>query len=515
MRSRYSNYDNVKNDSDGITGAPILPGALKIPKRIGRDSSNSNNNTKNTTNIYNRISLYYSFRLTNRMDIKVRVRFLTKHDEYSVPLTPFSIPSKLGRYGLSEIINHLLDLNTNQPFDFTINGKLIRVSLSKFISLYHISTEDVIAIEYMPAISISDESQTCELPSWIGCFSCTNNNDILDNVIISGCYDGQVRFNDVNNLSIISTVIVHDEPIRDIKTFSIDNNNQYIATASKDMSVKCWLVQKDNTTTDKITTDTKKRRKTKTNDMDIDESKVAYNMTQVGILNGHSNSVESLSYWNAKGILLSGDWNGNVMGWNVGAIESNSTNNNIKKSNNDDTIVDLKPVFTLRAHVQSVSGMYQSDDHLFTSSWDHSLKQWDLEKQDCINTYAGSKVITSLHVGTIDRNLIATSHPDGRVRVWDQRLKSESGTVGSFSSKDGKDWVSQVRWHPSSGNIFASSDYEGTVKVWDLRSSIPLGTSDAHQGKALCIDWIVVDDVIKVVSGGSDCIIRSTAIGSF
>jgi len=449
------------------------------------------------------------------MDIKVRVRFITKYDEYSVPLSPFSIPTKLGRYGLSEIINHLLDLNDSQPFDFTINGKLIRVSLSKFISLYHISTEDIITIEYYPAISINDESQSIELPSWIGCFSCNHNNDILNDIIISGCYDGQIHFNDINNLNIISTIIAHDDPIRDIKTFSIDNNNsiQYIATASKDMSIKCWIVDKDNIQNDKPI-ETKKRKKTikTTNDMDIDESKVVtYNMKQVGVLNGHSNSVESLAYWNDKDILLSGDWNGTIMGWNVAAMEDN---NKAKKGNNND-IIDLKPVFSIRAHVQSISGMYQNENHLFTSSWDHSLKQWDLEKQDCINTYAGSKVITSLHVGSIERNLIATSHPDGRVRIWDQRLNSESGTVGTFSSKDGKDWVSQVRWHPTSGNIFASSDYEGTVKVWDLRSNVPLGTSDAHQGKALCVDWILVDDVVKVISGGSDCIIKSTAVGSF
>jgi WD40 repeat protein len=246
-------------------------------------------------------------------------------------------------------------------------------------------------------------------------------------------------------LNIINAISVHDEPIRSLKAFNIDSNNicQYLATASKDMTVKCWIVEKDNKIEKPIET---KKRKKMNNMMDTDDdtTSISFSMKQVGVLNGHSNSVESLEYWKEKGILLSGDWNGNVMGWNAAVMETNTNTNKQKNGNNNEIISDLKPMFTLRAHVQSVSDMYCNDNYLFTCSWDHSLKQWDMEKQDCINTYAGSKVMTSLHVSPIERNFIATSHPDGRIRVWDQRLNSESGTVASFGSKDAKDWISQV-----------------------------------------------------------------------
>ncbi len=41
-------------------------------------------------------------------DVQVQIRFVTKLD-LAIPESQFAVPDKLARYGLSEIINHLLD----------------------------------------------------------------------------------------------------------------------------------------------------------------------------------------------------------------------------------------------------------------------------------------------------------------------------------------------------------------------------------------------------------------------
>jgi WD40 repeat protein len=48
-------------------------------------------------------------------------------------------------------------------------------------------------------------------------------------------------------------------------------------------------------------------------------------------------------------------------------------------------------MFTLRAHTQAVSGIQSTGDGnvAYTCSWDHSLKRWDMERQDCVATFAG------------------------------------------------------------------------------------------------------------------------------
>ena len=62
-----------------------------------------------------------------------------------VPETQFSVPGNLSRFGLSEIVNHLLnaekadDAKKHIPFDFLINGEFLRTSLYKFLKRRSIS----------------------------------------------------------------------------------------------------------------------------------------------------------------------------------------------------------------------------------------------------------------------------------------------------------------------------------------------------------------------------------------
>lgn len=118
------------------------------------------------------------------------MRFITKHDDYKVADVPFAVPSKLGRYGLSEVINHLLELDPVVPFDFLLQNELLRTSLSTFLQSHKLSSEEIVVIEYMPIVGINGEAQSVDCPAWVGCLAKT------DSAIAAGCYDGAVRFID-------------------------------------------------------------------------------------------------------------------------------------------------------------------------------------------------------------------------------------------------------------------------------------------------------------------------------
>ena len=47
---------------------------------------------------------------SDESQVKVQVKFTTKLDKYRITETPFYVPIELTRYGLSEVINHLLAL---------------------------------------------------------------------------------------------------------------------------------------------------------------------------------------------------------------------------------------------------------------------------------------------------------------------------------------------------------------------------------------------------------------------
>lgn len=101
----------------------------------------------------------------------------------------------------------------------------------------------------------------------------------------------------------------------------------------------------------------------------------------------------------ADNLVLSGDWNGNILGWDItqcldsSSSLSSTSDGPIKKKKKGAAGVAVAPqvtsvthAFTMRAHAQVVSGLQvvHSMSRLYTCSHDHTVKVWDLDRQDCI-----------------------------------------------------------------------------------------------------------------------------------
>ena len=71
---------------------------------------------------------------------EVRVQFYTQMTQYVVTDTPIAVPAHVRRVQLSQMINHLLALETPRPFDFLVDGEFIRGSLEKFIEQHGLSS---------------------------------------------------------------------------------------------------------------------------------------------------------------------------------------------------------------------------------------------------------------------------------------------------------------------------------------------------------------------------------------
>lgn len=382
-------------------------------------------------------------------------------------------------------------------FDFVIDGKLLRVPLQSFIERHRLSTEHIIVVTYFPAVRLSDEGESVEAPSWVGSIdSCMDSSSGAIRVV-AGCFNGQLKLylgGGNESLSEVATVEAHDEPIRSVLTWMVDpsssSSEQCLLTASKDKTIKLW-------------------RCTRSGSSAADDRQQVQLVTS---LRGHLTSVESLSRCSSfigdvqgGGGLLSGDWSGNIFAWNLLGLLGPSSDNNssssrsansfegeeegregggrggrvVKKSKTGShsstavsyeaagggagTVGGAKPVFSLRAHSQCVSGIEvlqqrgaagssSSSMLMLTCSWDHSWKAWDLERQDCISTCVSSRVFTSMHVrsssssfdevgggGGGGKPLVLTSHPDGKCRLWDLDSNSSKASFGRSS-----DWISQV-----------------------------------------------------------------------
>ena len=454
------------------------------------------------------------------------------HDRsLEVPSEPIAVPADVGRKGLTAVLNHLLgrgaiasedskdnhdhsdsedeDSTTNSdklppiPFEFVMSkNRLLRKGVEKEARQHGISMEEAIPITYFPATRAPDLSNDQEIaPDWVSCLT------FHPTALVSGCYDGTVHVyqQEGEALTKLCSIGAASGPIKALATHAADNDDGTLCIASASM----------------------------------DQSLSVYTFSHSGggglellcqcIQDDTSSAVSSLDFnkLSDKVLLASGDGNGSLRLWDIQTAPDASVEGKKKQKTTNGTKnlgKSISAISTIEsAHSQLVSGLSwgnhstENTTHLITGSWDHSVKLWDMEKQDCVLTLNGSRVVSCLDTSYHTEGVVATGHPDCTIRLWDVRMQTTSQVVSDTTFRPShKAWVSSVKWNPSNAFELASTSYDGTVKLWDIRSSNPLYTSRVFpkEEKGLCLAWAPSNKKDTGIQkqhlfvGGTDCIIK-------
>jgi ribosome biogenesis protein YTM1 len=80
---------------------------------------------------------------------------------------------------------------------------------------------------------------------------------------------------------------------------------------------------------------------------------------------------------------------------------------------------------TLDGHTGPVSSVIfdkSQRNTLYSGSWDHSIRLWDVEQQSNTMTINSEKVVVCMEVSAA-LNMVMSGHEDGWMRLWDPRAK--------------------------------------------------------------------------------------------
>ncbi|OSD06842.1 guanine nucleotide binding protein beta subunit [Trametes coccinea BRFM310] len=159
------------------------------------------------------------------------------------------------------------------------------------------------------------------------------------------------------------------------------------------------------------------------------------------------------------------------------------------------------PKRILHGHNHFVSDVVISSDGQFalSSSWDHTLRLWDLNTGLTTRRFVGhTSDVLSVSFSADNRQIVSGSR-DRTIKLWN--------TLGEckYDIKDDghTEWVSCVRFSPNVMNpVIVSCGWDKVVKVWEL-SKFKLKTN--HYGHTGYINTVSVSpDGSLAASGGKD-----------
>ncbi len=355
-------------------------------------------------------------------------------------------------------MNRLLDTERPIPLEFLINGQFLRTSLDDFLTQNGISGETTLAVEYVKALIPPLYVASYEHDDWVSSVdvlstssravqsSRESRSGTVNQRILSGSYDGLLR---VWNMSseVVATGQGHAAAVKAAKFLSPTQ----VISASVDRTVRVWKYEDAETGSGTLTPS-------------LD-------------LYGHKSSVDSLAAHAPSSRILSASSDHTVGVWSTSRRDSPAAPENLlqtakkrRKLANTKSAPQRGPLSLLQGHQSQVSDVcFDEKDATvaYSTSWDHSIKTWDLATSSCVDTRTtGQSLFSICHL--LDAGLLATGTSARNVTLIDPRASAT--TISAMTLRGHTNAVVALAPDPNSSYQLVSGSHDGSCRVWDIRS---------------------------------------------
>ncbi|KAG8912666.1 ribosome biogenesis protein ytm1 [Tulasnella sp. 417] len=397
------------------------------------------------------------------VQVKTHPVVLVTRTQYVIPTEKYMIPATWRRFHLSQLINKVLALAQPVPFDFIVNGEMLRTSLGDWCLTKGIEEEETLEIEYIESVLPPERVSSMPHPDWVSSISCEQKG-----YLFTGSYDSTVRlYNDGQQL--LHTIGGHSGPISSICLIppasapTSSGSEVLVASASYDTTARIVSVPLSLPNPD---------------DMDPPYPKPLASLCL------HTSAVSSIAA-NASGRnLLTGGWDTFVGVWSTEIPEADEVDEVVyptfdadrkkrrKVSKKDPNgSVRKAPQTVLKSHTNRVSSVRWSPldkveaNVAYSCGWDFTVRCWDVEAGVCTSTLtAAEKAMLDLAI-TSNGKMIATANGDRTISLF------QVGNPAPPTQLPHTSPVTAISAHPNSPHHIVSGCMDGTVRIWDLRST--------------------------------------------
>lgn len=194
-----------------------------------------------------------------------------------------------------------------------------------------------------------------------------------------------------------------------------------------------------------------------------------------------------------KPLIFAGDKMGHL-GF-LDASQEKPTSVKHEDDDEDEEDDDPDPVLTtLKPHTRTISSMHihpSKPTHLYTASYDSSIREMDLEKTTSVEKYAPASTaddvpLSGLDMAADDPNTLYWTTLDGTFGRHDTRSPSPSSSSPAPSSSTwqlSEKKIGGFSLHPTQPHFVATASLDRTMRLWDLRKlshSDPTPVAEHH-----------------------------------
>ena len=427
----------------------------------------------------------------------------------------------LRRYALSTLVNTLLQSDKPIPFEFLINGIFLRTSLDEYLTANGISAETTLAVEYVRAIipplyltsfeqddwvsSVDVLSDASPAGKWVGRAGAVT---LGQERMLSGSYDGLLRVWTMSSEVLATSAPAgsggHTSSIKAARYIS----PSHIASAGLDRTIRLWKYSEDS------------------------EDFTASISPQIELY-GHKSSIDALAVHQPSSRILSASADHSLALWSTKKSDApaapssllpsaTSRNSKRRKTGPSTSTPQRGSLSLLKSHTGPVSDtIFAPNDHTvaYSTSWDHTLKTWDLLTSTCVDTRSTSHSLLSL-TALPSLSLAAAGTSARHITLIDPRTSAT--TVSAMTLRGHTNAVVSLAADPESTYGLVSGSHDGTCRVWDVRSSRSekegrvgeslyviereslKGERKKVGGEGVKVFGVVWDKSVGIVSGGED-----------